>query len=124
MSWIAANIQWVMLVSGALTATTIYVVLAPKAALRSVFGTALEGSVADTVVRSWGVLITLTGAMLIYGAYYSEVRTLALAVAATSKTAFTLLLIANGFVRRPMALFAAISDAAMAALFVWYLADA
>lgn len=124
MSWIAANIEWVMLVSGALTVSTIYVVLAPKAALRAVFGTALEGAVADAVVRSWGVLIVLTGAMLIYGAYHPGVRTLALTVAAASKAAFTLLLIANGLVRRPMALFAAAGDAAMAALFVWYLTEA
>jgi len=36
------------------------------AALRSNFGVALEGPVSEIVVRNWGALIGLVGAMLIY----------------------------------------------------------
>ena len=46
MSWVVENIQWIMLVSGALTIP-----------------------VAEIVVRNWGALIGLVGAMLIYGAF-------------------------------------------------------
>ena len=61
------HIKWIMLVSGALTCTMIYAFIAPQAALTSTFGAALEGPVANVVVRNWGALITLVGAMLIYG---------------------------------------------------------
>ena len=57
-----------MFVSGALTLTLLYAAIAPEAALRSTFGESMEGPVADVVVRNWGALIALMGAMLIYGA--------------------------------------------------------
>jgi len=66
MTWIVANIKWLMLVSGALTCTMMYAAIAPQAALRSNFGVALEGPVSEIVVRNWGALIGLVGAMLIY----------------------------------------------------------
>jgi len=65
MSWIVAKMKWIMLVSGALTFTMLHAAIAPQAALRSTFGEALEGPLAEIVVRSWGVLITLIGAMLV-----------------------------------------------------------
>ena len=61
MSLVAANIKWIMLVSGALTCTMVYAAIAPQAALRSTFGETLEGPLADIVVRNWGALITLVG---------------------------------------------------------------
>ena len=96
MNWVSANIRWIMLVAGALTCTMIYAALAPQAALRSTFGEALEGPLAEIVVRNWGVLITLIGAMLIYGAYHPAVRPLVLAVAGTSKIVFIGLVLAHG----------------------------
>ena len=68
MSWIVANIHRVMILSGVLTMTMVYAALAPKAALRSTSGESVSGPVADVVVRNWGALIALVGAMLIYGA--------------------------------------------------------
>jgi len=35
MSWVVANIRWIMLVAGALTCTMVYAAIAPEAALRS-----------------------------------------------------------------------------------------
>ena len=96
MSWVAANIRWIMLVAGALTCTMVYAAIAPEAALRSTFGEALEGPLAEIVVRNWGVLITLIGAMLIYGAYHPPVRPLVLTVAGTSKVVFIGLVLAHG----------------------------
>lgn len=46
MSWIVARIRWIMLVSGVLTSTMLYAVIAPQAALRSSFGETLEGPLA------------------------------------------------------------------------------
>lgn len=123
MNILANNIKWIMLVSGALTCTMFYAVLAPQAALQSVFGEALQGPVAEIVVRNWGALITLVGLMLIYGAFNSAARLLVLTVAAASKLIFIVLLIFYGgqFISRGAALPLAI-DLLWVVLFALYLA--
>jgi len=90
------SIKWIMLVSGALTCTMVYAAIAPRAMLQSTFGETLEGPLADLVVRNWGALIFLVGAMLIYGAFAAAVRPLVLVVAAASKVVFIALVISNG----------------------------
>jgi hypothetical protein len=57
MLWIIANIRWIMIASGVLTATMIYAAIAPEAALHSTFGETLDGPLAEIVVRNWGALI-------------------------------------------------------------------
>ena len=96
MSWIVANIHRIMIVSGVLTMTMIYAALAPEAALRSTFGESASGPVADIVVRNWGALIALVGAMLIYAARRPAARALALAVAGASKAVFIALVLSHG----------------------------
>jgi hypothetical protein len=96
MNFIIEKIKWIMLVSGVLTCTMIYAAIAPQAALRGTFGQTLEGPLAEIVVRNWGILITLVGAMLIYGAYHAAVRPLVLTVAGLSKLVFILLVLAHG----------------------------
>jgi hypothetical protein len=96
MNWIVAKIKWLMLVSGSLTCTMFYAAIAPQAALQSNFGEALEGSVAEIVVRNWGALIALVGAMLIYGAFHPASRPLALTVAGVSKLTFITLVLVHG----------------------------
>ena len=121
MSWVAANIRWIMLVAGALTCTMVYAAIAPEAALRSTFGEALEGPLAEIVVRNWGVLITLIGAMLIYGAYHPPVRPLVLTVAGTSKMVFIGLVLAHGGRYLGHAGMAIAVDAILVTLFAIYL---
>ena len=96
MTVIVDKIKWIMLVAGVLTCTMIYAAIAPQAALRGTFGETLQGPLADIVVRNWGVLITLVGAMLIYGAYRPAVRPLVLVVAGLSKLVFIVLVLAQG----------------------------
>ena len=96
MTWIVARIKWLMLVAGVLTCTMLYAAIAPQAALQSNFGEVLEGPVAAIVVRNWGALIGLVGAMLIYGAYHPASRPLVLTVAAISKLTFVILVLAHG----------------------------
>ena len=96
MNWIVAQVKWIMLVSGALTCTTIFAAIAPQAALRSTFGATLEGPLAEIVVRNWGALIALVGAMLIYGAFNPPTRPLVLTVAGLSKLTFIGLVLACG----------------------------
>jgi hypothetical protein len=96
MKWIVANIKGIMIVSGALTFTMVCAAIAPRAALQSNFGATLEGPVADVVVRNWGALIGLMGAMLVAGAFDPGSRTIALVVAGLSKVVFISLVLAHG----------------------------
>src|SRR5215208_5971060 len=96
MHWVVAKIKWIMFVSGALTCTMLYAAIAPQAALRSTFGETLEGPLAEIVVRNWGALITLVGAMLIYGAFNPQVRSFALTIAGASKLVFIALVLPHG----------------------------
>ena len=122
MEWIIANIiNWIMLVSGALTCTILYVAVAPQAALRTMFGATLEGPLAEIIVRSWGTLIVLVGAMLIYGAYDSAARPLILTVAAGSKLVFIGLVLTYGRQYLGHAGVAVVSDSLMVVLFTAYL---
>ncbi len=97
MKLINNNMKWIMLISGALTFTMVFAAITPQLALNSMFGSSLEGPLAEVVVRNWGALIALIGGMLIYGAYKIEVRNLVLSVAALSKITFITLVISNGF---------------------------
>jgi len=67
MSLIVAWMKGIMLVAGVLTCTMVYAVIAPQAALQSTFGDTLHGPLPEIVVRNWGALITLVGAMLLLG---------------------------------------------------------
>jgi uncharacterized protein YacL len=97
MNWIFANIKWIMLVSGILTYTMIFPALAPQAALLATFGATLpEHPLTEIVVRNWGALITLVGAMLIYGAYNPINRSFILLVAGVSKVIFISLVLIFG----------------------------
>jgi hypothetical protein len=122
MNWVVEKIKWIMIVSGALTCTMIYAAIAPGAALRSTFGDTLEGPLAEIVVRNWGALITLVGAMLIYGAYKPPVRRLVLSVAGLSKLVFVILVLAHGsrYLGQQAGIAIAV-DAVWVVLFAWYL---
>lgn len=96
MTWIASNIHRLMLVSGLLTLTMLYGVVAPEAALRSTFGESISGPVAGIIVRNWAALIGLMGAMLIYAARKPALRPLALSIAGTSKLVFAALVLSHG----------------------------
>ena len=61
------------------------------------FGTTLEGPLAEVVVRNWAVLIGIVGLMLIYAAFRPVHRKLVLTVAIVSKMLFMVLILANGF---------------------------
>ena len=123
MDWLRARIQGLMLVSGALTCTMLYAAFAPEAALRSNFGESLAGPVAEIVVRNWGALIGLVGAMLIYGAFHPPVRRLVLLVAGVSKAVFIALVLVFGRDYLGQAVGVAVGvDAVMVLLFGVYLA--
>ena len=122
MTWLVAQSQWILLVCGLLTASMIYVAIAPQAALLSIFGESLEGPVADVVVRTWGALIALGGAMLIYVAFRPPSRPLVVTVVGMSKLAFIALVLAHGdrFLAHQAGV-AVVADSVMVAFFAAYL---
>ena len=122
MGWTERNIKWIMLVSGIFTLGMLYAFVAPFAALRTLFGASLEGPVANMVVRNWGALIALIGAMIVYGAYRPAVRRFVLATTGISKVVFIWLVIAGGtqFLGHPIAI-AALVDIVVVLLFAVYL---
>lgn len=125
MNWIVARMKWIMLVSGVLTCSMIFAAIAPQSALQSTFGVTLEGAVAEIVVRNWGALIALVGAMLIYGAYHPPSRPLVLTVAVISKLIFISLVLLYG--RQYLghqAGVAVVVDSVMVMLFIAYLLNA
>ena len=111
-----------MLVSGLLTCTMFYALVAPDAALRSSFGQSIDGAVAQIVVRNWGALIGLMGLLLIYGAFHESVRRVALVVVGASKVAFIVLVLSLGqeFLRHQVGV-SVLVDSVMVMLFATYL---
>ncbi|PHY12477.1 hypothetical protein CSW58_12350 [Caulobacter sp. B11] len=96
MSWIVEHYQIVLVISGLLTLTMLQFVISPGRAMRSTYGEALEGPLADVIVRGWGLLIGLTGGMLIWAAYHPETRDLAVGAAVISKVFYMGSLLAKG----------------------------
>lgn len=121
MKWIVARIRGIMLVSGALTCTMLFAAIAPQAALRATFGDALQGPLAEIIVRNWGLLIALVGGGLIYGAYHPPSRRLILTMAAVGKLFFIALVLVYGRPYLHRAALVLASDLTMSALFLGYL---
>jgi hypothetical protein len=123
--WIVRNMRWVMVVSGALTATMVQAAIAPDSVLRANFGETVSGPLAYLVVRNWGALIALIGAMLVYGAFNPLHRALVLIVAGASKMIFIGLVLAEGtrYLSSQAGVAVAI-DSVMVILFGWYLLEA
>jgi hypothetical protein len=122
MNFATSYIKWIMLISGVLTLTVGFAAIAPQTALLSNFGESLDGPLADLIVRNWAILVTLMGAMLIYGAYNPAVRSLVLTVAGTSKIVFIGLVLSEGnrYLGHQAGLAIAL-DALWVVLFGWYL---
>ena len=123
MGWLVARMQWIMLVSGALTLTMLHAAISPSTALLGLFGETLDGPLAQIIVRNWGASIALVGAMLIYGAFRPPVRPLVLVVAATSKLIFITLILRYGLqYLGHQAGVALVVDSVMVVVFLAYLA--
>jgi len=121
MHLIRTNIKWIMLLAGVLTCTVALAIVAPELAMQRTFGASLEGPLAELIVRSWGVLITLIGAMLIYAAYTPVHRKLVLLVATVSKAALLILIAGPGSQFAASAMPVLILDGLMVLVFSVYL---
>ena len=85
-----------MLFAGVVTCTTLFAVIAPQDALLNMFGSNLTEPLANLVVRSWGFLVFIMGALLIYGAFNEDSRMLCVITAGISKIGFLFLILIFG----------------------------
>ena len=120
MDLLVAQFKWVMLVGGLLTMSMIQAAIAPRMAFRMMFGAEPSGPLALLLARNWGVLIFLTGSMLVWGAFHAEVRPLVLLVAGGSKLTFIALVLSHPPFRKK-AMFALVVDGLLVGLFAAYL---
>ena len=121
MNIIITNIKWIMLIAGLLTCTMILAVIAPETALISMFGEALTEPLAQVIVRSWGFLIFLMGALLIYGAYKPEYRNLVIVITSISKIVFIALIVVFGTQYIDKSLITMIFDSILVVVFTCYI---
>lgn len=122
MGWIVTNMYWILIVCGALTATMVLPMIAPRFASRHMFGEVADGPLGELVTRNWGQMIFATGLLLIYAAYHEEARLPILVFASFSKLTYAALVLSNGGrYARKLAMQAATGDLIMVGLFVWYL---
>jgi hypothetical protein len=118
---LAAQIEWILLITGLATAGALLLFLAPVTMMKVLFGQAPSDLLGLLITRHWGLLVFLVGALLAYAAYHVEVRVPALIVAVAEKAAFALGMFLSPFRSRPAVLVMALADAGMAGVYVMYL---
>src|SRR5215510_4281569 len=85
---ITSNIETILIVTGALTATMLAQFVAPSWMVRHVFGEAPSGPVSMVLARHWGLLLFCVGALLVYAAFHPLLRAPAVVLALVEKAGF------------------------------------
>ncbi len=118
---LAAQIEWILLVTGLATAGALILCLAPVTMLKMIFGQAPADALSLLIVRHWGLLVGLVGVLLVYAAYHPETRVSTLLVAVVEKAAFALGVFLSPFRHRLAVVGMALADAGMAVVYVMYM---
>lgn len=96
MAFITDNIFWILLVSGVITSSMLVAVVAPRLVFRQFFGTILDGPLGNAIMRNWGLVIGMSGLLLIYAAYDETVRTPIMLFSIVGKLFFAMQVFAAG----------------------------
>lgn len=96
MAFIADNIFWILLVSGVITSSMLVAVVAPRLVFQQFFGTILDGPLGNAIMRNWGLVIGMSGLLLIYAAYDETVRTPIMLFSIVGKLFFSVQVFAAG----------------------------
>ncbi|MBI1186623.1 MAG: hypothetical protein GC206_04715 [Alphaproteobacteria bacterium] len=123
MGLIVENIQWIMLAAGLLTLSLAQAIVAPRAAMRTLFGEETDGAGVLLAVRSWGLVVSLTALFLLYAAFVAPAyRPAALILSGVGKLHFVTMVFSHGVrFAQGQAFLAAIIDAIIVSLFALYL---
>jgi hypothetical protein len=119
---LAVHIELILLITGLATAAALGLFVAPVPVMKVLFAQVPSDALSLFIVRHWGLLLSLVGALLVYAAYHAEVRVPALLVASAEKVAFALGMLLSPLRSRPPVLVMALADAGMAAAYLTYLA--
>lgn len=120
MTLITDNIFWILIVSGALTSTMLLAAVAPRPVFQQFFGNPLEGPLGNAIMRNWGLIVGMSGLLLIYSAFDETIRTPIMLFSIVGKLFFVGLVFAAGGSLRA-ARSGALIDLVICALFVAYL---
>ena len=118
---LAPQIESILLLTGLATAGALLLSLAPVRMSKLIFGRPPADALGIVIVRHWGLLVGLVGALIVYSAYHAEVRLPTLIVAIAEKAAFALGMFLSPSRRRPIILVLALADAGMAVIYLVYL---
>ena len=96
MTFITTHIKWIMLITGLVTCSMFQTFLFPENGLNMLFGSSIDGPIAEIVVRNWGALIGIVGLLLVFGAFKPHSRPLILVLSIVSKITFIGLILIYG----------------------------
>jgi len=121
MDIISNNIFWILVVSGVLTSTMLAAAVAPETVFRQFFGDTLPGPLGNAIMRNWGLIIGVSGLLLIYVAFEEAARTPIILFSIIGKAYFAYLVFAGGKTLSA-ARGGAVIDLAIVGLLIAYLA--
>jgi hypothetical protein len=108
----------ILLVSGLLTATLVFGLLAPDIVSRLLLGTDPPNAMMRLVMRHWFLMVGLVGVLLGVAAYDGGCRVPAMLFAIAEKLALGALVLASPLRKRVLTMSAVGADAIMAVLFI------
>ena len=118
---ITSNIEAILIVTGALTATMLAQFVAPAWMVRHTYGEAPSGPVSIALARHWGLLLFCVGTLLVYSAFHPPLREPAVVLASVEKAGFVACVFGTSLRQRPIAAIMAAGDAVMVLVYVLYL---
>jgi hypothetical protein len=118
---ITSNIEIILIITGALTATMLAQFVAPSWVIRHTFGEIPSGPVSMTLERHWGLLLFCIGTLLVYSAFDPVIRKPAVVLGALEKAGFVVCVLRTSMRQYPIALIMAMGDGLMVLLYVLYL---
>src|SRR5258708_3779595 len=118
---LAAHIDLILLLTGLATTGALVLCLWPTTTMKLMFGQSPSDALSLLIVRHWGLLVGMVGALLIHAADHAEIRGPTLIVAIVEKAVFALGIFCSPFRRRPIAFVMAAADSSMAVVYLAYL---
>jgi len=119
---IAAHIEMILVITGAVTAIMVIQFVAPQLVLRMVFGESPTDTVSNALARHWGLLVFLVGVLLIYAAFHPQIRGPVMIVAVIEKVVLGVGVFGTSLRMHPVAAVIAAGDSLIALVYVLYLA--
>ena len=118
---ISSNIEWILIVTGLITASMLFQFLAPAQVLRMSYGQVPADSLGLMFARHWGLLVFCIGVLLIIAAYQPAIRVPVIVVALVEKVALGGMILGSSLRQRPTAVMIAVTDLVVALIYGLYL---